>query len=50
MARQEGILVGLTMLSIWAVGFIAVGTLTAPFWKQVEHFIGGQTGGNNGGA
>jgi len=45
---KEGIIVGLGMLSMWAIGFIAVKTLTQPFWNQVENFIGGQQPGNGG--
>lgn len=47
MAR-EGILMGLANLSMWAIGFIAVSTLTSPFWNQVQGFISGQKNGNGG--
>jgi hypothetical protein len=46
---KGGILMGLANLSAWAAAYIAVGTITYPFWMQVQGFISGQGNGNNGG-
>ena len=35
-------------LMLWAGGFIAVHTLTSPFFNQMQDFIGGSGTGNNG--
>lgn len=45
---KDGLLVGFGMVSLWAISFIAVRSLTMPFWNSVEGFIGGAGNGNTG--
>ena len=49
MAKGDGFLVALGMVSVWAVAYIGTRALTQPFWNQVEVFIAGAATGNNGG-
>ena len=39
------LLKGLGYMTIWAVGFIAVAQVSAPFFRTMQDFIGGQNGG-----
>ena len=43
---KGGILEGLGNLTLWASAYIAVGTLTYPFWMTIQNWIAGSATGN----